>query len=116
MPAIAGDVAELREALVNVVANALEATSTGGAVRLTAAREPNAVCVIVEDTGPGMTPEVAARIFEPFFTTKGPGHAGLGLSLVSAVVKRHSGSIGVQNAKGKGTTVTLRLPVWKTVS
>jgi signal transduction histidine kinase len=113
LPAIAGDPAELREALMNLVSNALEAMSTGGIIRLTAVAERDAVRMIVEDTGSGMASDVEARIFEPFFTTKGPAHAGLGLSVVSAIVQRHSGSVGVETAEGKGTAFTLRLPVWR---
>jgi two-component system, NtrC family, sensor histidine kinase HydH len=112
LPAIAGDLAELREALMNLVVNALEAMPTGGTIRVTAATEQDAIRILVEDTGPGMAPEVAARTFEPFFTTKGPGHAGLGLSLVSAVVERHSGTLTVETAEAQGATFTIRLPVW----
>jgi signal transduction histidine kinase len=112
LPAIAGDFAELRDALMNLVVNALEAMPTGGIIRVTAATDQDTVRMLVEDTGPGMAPEVAARIFEPFFTTKGPGHAGLGLSLASAVVERHSGTLTVETAEAKGTTFTIRLPMW----
>jgi two-component system sensor histidine kinase HydH len=112
LPAVAGDFAELREALMNLVVNALEAMPTGGTIRVTAATEQDTVRMLVEDTGPGMSPAVVARIFEPFFTTNGPGRAGLGLSLVSAVVARHSGTLTVETAEAKGTTFTIRLPMW----
>jgi signal transduction histidine kinase len=115
IPAIAGDFAELQEALMNLVVNALEATPPGGTVRLTAATEPGAVRIVLEDTGLGMAPTVATQIFDPFFTTKGPAHAGLGLSLVSGIVERHSGTLAVETAEGQGTTFTIRLPTWTEV-
>lgn len=111
VPPIAGDPAELREALTNLLLNALEAMPQGGTVRLTAAQEGDRVRVTVEDTGRGMSPEVRRRAFEPFFTTKGTRGTGLGLSVVWGIVQRHRGEITLDSEEGKGTMFTLRFPI-----
>jgi CheY-like chemotaxis protein len=109
VPAIHGDARGLREAIGYVLNNALEATPDGPVTVSTALEDGQAV-VMVRDTGPGMTPEVQARVFEPFFTTK-PGATGLGLCLAQGIVARHGGQITVDSAPGRGTTVSLVLPV-----
>ncbi len=100
----------LREALTNLIFNAVEAMPAGGCLDLRARRAEDKVLVEVADQGSGMTPEVQARIFEPFFTTKGDVGTGLGLSQVRAIVDRHGGSITVRSAPGDGTTVQISLP------
>lgn len=111
VPPIAGDPAELREALTNLLLNALEAMPQGGQIRLTAAKEGDQVRVTVEDTGYGMSAEVRRRAFEPFFTTKAGRGTGFGLSVVWAIVQRHRGEITIDTEEGKGTTFTLRFPI-----
>jgi CheY-like chemotaxis protein/anti-sigma regulatory factor (Ser/Thr protein kinase) len=108
---ILGWAASLREALTNLVFNALDAMPGGGDLQLTVSRRDAMVAVEVTDTGSGMPPEVAARIFEPFFTTKGERGTGLGLAMVYGIVERHSGTIEVDSAPGRGTTIRLLLPL-----
>jgi signal transduction histidine kinase len=100
----------LREALMNLVLNAVDALPNGGTIRLTARRQDNMIVVEVADTGTGISPDVQTRIFEPFFTTKGEQGTGLGLAMVIGIVERHNGEIGVSSAEGQGTTFSLRLP------
>ncbi len=100
----------LREALTNLVLNAVDALPGDGAIRLSAHRRDREVNIEVSDSGVGMPPEVQARIFEPFFTTKGDRGTGLGLAQVFGIVERHRGRVEVESAVGRGTTVRLVLP------
>jgi PAS domain S-box-containing protein len=107
---IAASPASLREALTNLVFNAVDALPQGGVIRLGARRRGGGVEVEVSDSGVGMSPDVQRRIFEPFFTTKGDRGTGVGLSMVFAIVQRYGGRIDVQSAPGRGTTFWLRFP------
>jgi PAS domain S-box-containing protein len=107
---ILGWAASLREALTNLVFNALDAMPTGGDLQLAAHDTAGDVVVEVVDTGSGMPPEVAARVFEPFFTTKGERGTGLGLAMVYGIVERHGGQIEVDSEPGRGTTIRITLP------
>jgi CheY-like chemotaxis protein/anti-sigma regulatory factor (Ser/Thr protein kinase) len=102
--------ASLREALTNLVFNALDAMPQGGDLQLMVRALEPMVAVEVTDTGSGMPPDVAARIFEPFFTTKGERGTGLGLAMVYGIVERHAGRIEVDSQVGRGTTIRLLLP------
>jgi signal transduction histidine kinase len=114
---VAGDEERLRQVLVNLTLNALEATPDGGAVRVSCFAEPppgregdpGLAGVAVEDTGPGVPAALRERIFEPFFTTKDAG-SGLGLSIVHAIVAQHGGSISVEEVEEGGARFVLRLP------
>ena len=109
VPPILGNPAELREVLLNLIFNALDAMPEGGRLGLRAWRDGDAVCLAVGDTGVGMPEEVASRVFEPFFTTK-PDGTGLGLSLTHQIVTQHGGAIDVESQPPAGTTVRLSLP------
>ncbi len=111
VPSVFGNAAELREVLVNLVQNALDAMPEGGTVRLQTRATDREVVVTVADTGVGMPPRVRSRIFDPFFTTKGAKGSGLGLSVAYTIVARHKGQITVDSEEGRGTTFTLRLPI-----
>ena len=111
VPPVAGREAELREALTNLILNAVDAMPEGGTLTLRSRPEGERVAVDVSDSGVGMPPEVRARIFEPFFTTKGERGTGLGLAMVHGIVQRHGGELDVSSAPGAGTTFTIRLPV-----
>jgi signal transduction histidine kinase/CheY-like chemotaxis protein len=100
----------LREALTNLVFNAVDALPQGGIIRLATRGEGPSVVLEVADSGVGMSAEVQARVFEPFFTTKGERGTGLGLAMVFGIVERHGGQIAVESAPGQGTTVRLTLP------
>jgi signal transduction histidine kinase/ActR/RegA family two-component response regulator len=111
VPHVAGNPAELREVLLNLVFNAIEAMGQGGTITLRSFMEGGKVSIELRDTGLGMPPEVRHRIFDPFFTTKGPQRSGLGLSVSYGIIRRHDGEIDVESGEGKGTTFTIRLPV-----
>ncbi len=106
---VAGDPRRLKEALINLVANALEATARGGTVEVTVAPTPAGARILVRDTGRGMTPEVLARVGTAFFTTR-EGGTGLGVVLAKSVVSQHGGALGFESDPGKGTRVTVSLP------
>ena len=107
MVVIEGWAHTLREALTNLVFNAVDAMPQGGVMRLSARAVDKRVIVEVSDTGVGMPADVRTRIFEPFFTTKGERGTGLGLAQVYGIVQQHRGEISVQTAHGKGTTFRL---------
>lgn len=107
---IRGDPVQIREAVANVVKNALQAT-TEGPVEVRLEPREDAWAIVVSDSGPGIPPDILARIFEPMFTTKRPGEGtGLGLYFSKVLVAGHGGDILVQSEVGHGTTFTLLLP------
>jgi signal transduction histidine kinase len=119
LPPVAGDEERLRQVLVNLSLNALEATPDGGVVRVACFDEPaepegqgdtGRVAISIEDSGQGVAPAIRDRIFEPFFTTKARG-SGLGLSIVHAIVAQHGGSLSIEDGDGGGARFVLRLPV-----
>ncbi len=100
----------ITQALLNLLLNAVQAMDKGGALRLRAGVSPDGRAFFaVEDQGPGMDPETAARVFDPYFTTKAAG-TGLGLTIAHNVAEAHGGEIVVASAPGKGSVFTLRLP------
>jgi signal transduction histidine kinase/CheY-like chemotaxis protein len=105
---VAGSATALREAVVNLVLNAMEAMPAGGSVTVRLREVEHGVELVVADSGAGIAPEVKPRIFDPFFTTR-PGHLGLGLTVVQAVVLRAGGRVDVASGPA-GTMVTLWLP------
>ncbi|MGH7389309.1 MAG: hybrid sensor histidine kinase/response regulator [Candidatus Rokuibacteriota bacterium] len=111
LPPILANAAEVREVLLNLIFNALDAMPGGGTLSLSTRAERGEIHVAVTDTGVGMPEDVAARIFEPFFTTKGPQASGLGLSVSYGIVRRHGGDLTVDSRPGKGTTFTVSLPI-----
>ncbi|MBI4241391.1 MAG: response regulator, partial [Candidatus Rokubacteria bacterium] len=115
VPRVAGDPAELREALTNILFNALDAMPRGGRVTFRTGVEGERVFCSVADSGIGMPEEVRRRVFEPFFTTKAEKGSGLGLSIVYGIVTRHGGEIEVESQVGDGSTFTLRLPVGRDI-
>jgi GAF domain-containing protein/CheY-like chemotaxis protein len=100
----AGDAAELREVMTNLILNAVDAMPHGGTLTLTSAVVGDTVELTVGDTGMGIPPEVKERIFDPFFTTKGPQGTGLGLSMSYGILSRHGARITVDSEEGRGTT------------
>ena len=107
---IMGDAGELREVLINMVFNAVDAMPGGGRLTLATRTANGEVEISVSDTGTGMTEEVRSRIFDPFFTTKGKAGMGLGLSVSYGIVRRHEGNVEVESEVGRGTTFRVRLP------
>jgi PAS domain S-box-containing protein len=116
-PLIMGHESELREAMTNLVINAVDALPAGGKVRIRGEivrdtqGEPASVCLEVIDTGVGMDEATVKRCLEPFFTTKGDKGTGLGLAVVSSVMQRHGGRLEIDSAPGKGTTMRMVLPM-----
>ncbi|HKE58225.1 MAG TPA: ATP-binding protein, partial [Pyrinomonadaceae bacterium] len=106
-----GDLAELREVVLNLIFNAVDAMPRGGLMEMGTRVEPGTGCFWVADTGCGMPPETAARIFEPFFTTKGASGTGLGLSASHGIISRHQGEIIAVSEVGEGTRFEVRLPL-----
>lgn len=105
---------ELQQVLVNLLVNAIHATSGGGRLTIRtfdrSEGRRRGVVIDVTDTGGGMTPDVVQRIFDPFFTTKRREGTGLGLSISQMLVTRQGGKISVESEPGKGTTFTVWLP------
>jgi signal transduction histidine kinase len=99
----------LRQALLNVVKNALDAMPGGGRLRVTVARRPGEGEIAVSDTGPGIPKEIRDRIFDPYFTTKVRG-SGIGLALTMRALQLHGGAVEVESEPGQGSTFRLRLP------
>jgi len=116
VPSIDGRDADLREALANLILNAVDAMPAGGTLTLRTRAVASDVFVEVTDTGTGMPADVRAHIFEPFFTTKGERGTGLGLAQVHRIVERHGGDITAASAEGHGTTFTIRLPIGSRVT
>src|SRR5215213_6827267 len=110
---VMGDDSELREVLVNMVFNAIDAMPEGGTLSLTTRIANDSVIIKIVDTGVGMYPEVRSKIFDPFFTTKGKAGLGLGLAVSFGIIRRHGGNIEVESQYGKGTEFRITLPVAK---
>jgi len=106
------DPLRVRRALENLINNAIESIHVEGEVKVTLRREENAIVFRVSDQGRGMSPEVMSQLFKPFFTTK-PGGMGLGLAFCKRTTEAHGGTINVESEEGKGTTVTIVLPLNK---
>ncbi len=110
IPNVIGSESDLREALTNLILNAVDAMPKGGTITMRTRPAGSRVIMEVVDTGSGMSEEVRQRCLEPFFTTKGKGGTGLGLSMVYGTVQRHRGSIEIDSSLGNGTTFRLSLP------
>jgi len=107
---VMGDESELREVLVNMVFNAVDAMPNGGNLTLAAEDVGDSVVISIGDTGTGMPVEVKSRIFDPFFTTKGKAGMGLGLAVSFGIIRRHEGSVEVESEVGAGTKFRISLP------
>lgn len=108
--AFTADRGQIRQALVNLVKNGLEATGEAGAVTVSAKRDGTTLEIAVSDTGPGLTADQRANLFAPGFTTKADG-SGLGLTIVERIVSDHRGAVSVDTADARGTTFRVRLPL-----
>ena len=107
---VMGDASELRDVLVNMVFNAIDAMPNGGQLTLRVEVVDDKVEITVSDSGTGMSSDVASRIFDPFFTTKGKTGMGLGLAVSFGIIRRHEGTIQVESEVNKGTTFRIVLP------
>jgi len=100
---------QLKQAVLNLVLNALQALPASGHVVIRTAGDKRTLVVAVSDDGEGMSPETREKAFTPFFTTREEG-TGLGLPLVRRIVEQHGGSVELESTAGQGTTVTLAFP------
>ncbi len=110
LPNVPLDRAQMKQVLVNVIKNAMQAMTRTGDLRVMTGAASEAVWVSVADTGCGIPPEQLKRIFEPFFTTKKKG-SGLGLMIVQRIVREHGGRIDIDSRTGQGTTFRIWLPL-----
>ncbi len=110
VPGVAGDAPSLREVVMNLLFNAIDALPKGGTIRIATWSADAWVFCSVADDGVGMDDAVRRQALEPFFTTKGPSGTGLGLSVANSIVQRHRGELSLRPNEPQGTVVTLRLP------
>ncbi|ATB38301.1 sensor histidine kinase [Cystobacter fuscus] len=108
LPTLEGDPGQIRQVFVNLMENAVQAVGDTGSVRLSGLAEPDAVVLVLEDSGPGVSETIRRRMFEPLMTTKSGG-IGLGLPLVKRILERHGGSILYDPQGGGGARFVLRL-------
>jgi signal transduction histidine kinase len=111
LPAVTGDRSLLSQAFLNLAVNGIQAMPSGGRMSVTTRAAESGVDLVVEDTGPGMSEDVAARCFDPFYTTKDVGEGtGMGLAVAHGIVVSHGGHIALDTAPGSGARFTIRLP------
>lgn len=111
LPPLTADPAQLKQALINLIINSIQAIERGGRIEVDVRVDPaaNAFFLRVSDNGPGVSTEKKSAIFEPFFTTKSDG-SGLGLWIVQQIVTAHGGMATVEDRPGGGAAFVLRLP------
>jgi len=112
LPSVPCDYSRIKQALLNLLLNALEASKAGDTVEITTWNEGPLISIIIEDTGKGISSEEMENIFKPFFTTKTRG-SGLGLAIIDRTIKEHGGDIEVESEVGKGTRFTIKLKVYE---
>ena len=110
LPCIQGDEEALRKVFMNIIGNSIDACSEGGEIVLTARTDNFQVEINIRDTGIGIAQEDLKRIFDPYFSKKRDG-TGLGMSIAKRIIESHEGSISITSEQGKGTTVTIVLPL-----
>ena len=110
IPDILMDSKQIKQVIINLLSNSLQAISKGGKLEVSTALLEKEVEIKIEDNGKGIVQEDLDKIFTPFFTTKARG-VGLGLSIVKNIVQKHGGTINVSSAVGQGTVFTVRLPL-----
>jgi signal transduction histidine kinase len=114
LPPVMADAHQLKQVLLNLIANAADAAPEQGEVRIVETQErgkdgQSRVVVRVHDNGPGVADSVRERLFEPFVTTK-PNGTGLGLCISSSIVAHHGGTLALESGDGSGATFALHLP------
>jgi signal transduction histidine kinase len=110
------DPSRFAHAIINIVANAIDSAADGGRhVWLSVTVDTNAICIRVDDDGPGISETIQDRLFELFATTKAPGHGtGIGLALTREIVTEHAGSVSLVNREPNGARAVILLPLPKT--
>jgi len=112
LPELYVDPEFIKTCLYNVILNAFQAMPDGGRIIITTKNFETKFCITIDDTGIGLPEDKAARVFDPFFTTKSKG-LGLGLALTKRVIEEHKGKVDFKSNEGKGSTVTIMLPMQK---
>jgi signal transduction histidine kinase len=119
LPSIEFDERYMKQALLNLIKNAIAAMPGGGTLTIRTGIKDDQISILVQDTGVGIAEEILPKIFEPYFTTKETG-SGLGLTLVFKIIQEHKGEISLRSRKGEGTCFTILLPVpqreWRLIS
>ena len=113
VPPMAIDRTLLRQSILNLVKNGLEALGRGGKLTVSTRRVDDHVEIAIQDTGPGIAADVGNRLFEQFFTTK-PQGTGLGLYISRQIIEEHGGTLRWESVPGAGTTFTATLPIKRT--
>ncbi len=111
VPSIDGSASQLREMLVNLIFNAVDALPAGGTIRVKTFPEEDGVILQVSDDGTGMNEQTREKCLEPFFTTKGDAGTGLGLSVVYGILQRHGATLDVRSEPRMGSTFRIRFPI-----
>ncbi|MFP4498414.1 MAG: sensor histidine kinase [Vulcanimicrobiota bacterium] len=112
IPLVKADYNQLRQVIINLVVNALQAMPGGGVLAIRTVKEDSKVKIIVEDSGMGIANEIRDKVFDPFFTTKEPGEGtGLGLAVVHGIITSHGGRITLESHQNAGTTFEITLPI-----
>jgi two-component system sensor histidine kinase AtoS len=104
------DPQQIKQALLNVFLNAIDAMPEGGLISVNTNIQSDKLCLTITDTGQGINPEDIKHIFDPFFSKKDQG-TGLGLSITYEIIKNHNGKIFVESKLGKGTAFRIELPL-----
>ena len=110
LPLVDLDEKYIKQALLNMIKNAISAMPEGGTLRVSTQVDSSDVLLLISDTGVGIPDENTAKIFEPYFTTREFG-SGLGLTVVYKIVREHGGEISLSSREGEGTTFTLSFPI-----
>ncbi len=111
---VRGDSEKLHQVMLNLLLNAMEASSSGDTVKVSLKKEGGLAVIEVTDNGSGISEEARERLFDPFFTTKSSG-TGLGLAIAKQIVERHDGSIEIDSDTANGTTFRVHIPIPKEV-
>jgi PAS domain S-box-containing protein len=112
LPPVEMNTTEMGQVFINLLSNAIEASEPGDCVTVRIAPRNDEMEIIFQDQGAGMTDNQVNRMFDPFYTSRAEqGGTGLGLSITYGIIEQHGGKIGVQSSHGKGTTITIRLPL-----
>ena len=108
---VKGDPREIKDALVNIILNAVDALPADGEIHLSAEESSGFANIYIQDNGVGIQDHIKDKIFDPFFTTKGNSMPGLGLTMASAILARHEGEIELIDREGRGATFVVKLPI-----
>lgn len=112
LPTVTCSPAQLNQAVLNILTNAIQSSAPGGKVQLSTELVENDICIVIEDDGPGIEEGLQERIFDPFFTTRAVGEGtGMGLSIAHSLVSAEGGTISVGTSRMQGASFTIRIPV-----